>query len=119
MNACAGRKVDQGLTYIENSDSQHVSFLPIDPREVHDEGLESMIKRGSDTSDDIARMQIEVYRRQSSGDRFNTAVRMTAMVRAMAAERIRAGHSDWGERDVARELLRLAFLPSSLPAGFR
>jgi len=25
MNACAGRNVDEGLTYVENSDSLHVS----------------------------------------------------------------------------------------------
>jgi hypothetical protein len=37
--------------------------------------------------------------------------------RELARAGIRQEHPDWTEAQVARELLRLAFLPAPLPAG--
>jgi len=40
---------------------------------------------------------------------------MSLFSRALAQTRIRLEHPDWHEAKVARELLRLAFLPEPLP----
>jgi hypothetical protein len=55
----------------------------------------------------------------SGEERFLLAVEMSLFARELARERIRAEHPDWPEADVARELLRLAFLPDPLPARLR
>ena len=42
---------------------------------------------------------------------------MSIFARELTRAGIRQEHPDWNEAQVARELLRLAFLPSPLPAG--
>ena len=44
------------------------------------------------------------------------ALEMSLFARELAKERIRREHPEWPETRVARELLRLAFLPAPLPA---
>jgi len=43
------------------------------------------------------------------------AFEMSMFARELSRERIRREHPDWPESKIARELLRLAFLPSPLP----
>jgi hypothetical protein len=43
------------------------------------------------------------------------AFEMSEFARDLSRARIRQEHPDWSEQQVSRELLRLAFLPSSLP----
>ena len=47
------------------------------------------------------------------------AFEMSLFARDLARERIRSLHPDWGEAQIQRELLRLAFLPQPLPARLR
>ncbi len=47
------------------------------------------------------------------------AYEMSMFARELAEEGIRRDHPEWTEALVARELLRLAFLPAPLPAGLR
>jgi hypothetical protein len=42
---------------------------------------------------------------------------MSVFARELARAGIRKDHPDWSEAQVARELLRLTFLPAPLPAG--
>jgi hypothetical protein len=41
---------------------------------------------------------------------------MSLFARALAKARIQQEHPEWSEAQVARELIRLAFLPEPLPA---
>ena len=47
------------------------------------------------------------------------AFEMSLFARELARAGIQQQHPDWTEDRVARELLRLAFLPNPLPAGLR
>ncbi len=45
------------------------------------------------------------------------AYEMSMFARELAKEGIRRDHPEWSEAQIARELLRLAFLPAPLPPG--
>jgi len=47
------------------------------------------------------------------------AFEMSLFARELEKEGIRRDHPEWTEAQVARELLRPAFLPAPLPAGLR
>jgi hypothetical protein len=47
------------------------------------------------------------------------AFEMSIFARELSEERIRREHPEWPETQVARELLRLAFLPAQMPAPLR
>jgi len=47
------------------------------------------------------------------------AFEMSLFARELAKEGIRRDHPEWTEGQIARELMRLAFLPSPLPAGLK
>jgi len=47
------------------------------------------------------------------------ALEMSLFARELAKEGIRREHPEWSEAQVARELVRLAFLPALLPAWLR
>ncbi|HEX7424777.1 MAG TPA: hypothetical protein VF311_12960 [Terriglobales bacterium] len=47
------------------------------------------------------------------------ALEMSLFARELAKARIRLEHPDWPEKRVARELVRLAFLPAPMPARLR
>jgi Rv0078B-related antitoxin len=55
----------------------------------------------------------------SGEQRLLMALEMSLFARQLARERIRHEHPEWSESQVERELLRLAFLPASLPAWLR
>ena len=46
------------------------------------------------------------------------ACEMSMAARELCRARLREAHREWSEAQVARELLRLAFLPKPLPASF-
>jgi hypothetical protein len=66
---------------------------------------------------DAEAMQIEILRHLSGSQRLRIAFEMTELAREFAKAGIRARHPGWSERQVSRELLRIAFLPDPLPAG--
>ncbi len=53
----------------------------------------------------------------SEEQRLLLAFEMSLFARDLAREGIRRDHPKWSEAQIARELLRLAFLPATLPAG--
>jgi hypothetical protein len=69
----------------------------------------------TDTSPAAREIQLQVQRAMSGEQRLLLAFEMSEFARDLARERIRLDHPDWKEAQVARELLRIAFLPSSLP----
>jgi hypothetical protein len=73
----------------------------------------------SDTSPAAQAMQLRVLREMSGEQRILMALEMSLFTRELAAVRIRQEHPEWQETEVAREPLRLAFLPDPLPAGLR
>jgi Rv0078B-related antitoxin len=47
------------------------------------------------------------------------ALEMSDFARELASQRIRQEHPDWSPDLIARELIRIAFLPAPLPARLR
>jgi hypothetical protein len=67
------------------------------------------------TDDTADRLQLEYYRRLTGEQRLLLAYELSMTVRAFAAARLRGEHPDWTERDILRELIRIACLPE--PGG--
>jgi len=55
----------------------------------------------------------------SGVDRMLLAYEMSMFARELFRARIRTEHPDWDEAQVARELLRIAFLPHPMPERLR
>jgi hypothetical protein len=73
----------------------------------------------TDTNPEARAKQDEILRAMSGEQRMTLAYEMSMFVRDLAREGIRRDHPDWTEAQVARELLRLAFLPAPLPPGLK
>jgi hypothetical protein len=73
----------------------------------------------TDTTPSAQAVQLQVQRAMSGEQRLLMAFEMSMFARELASERIRREHPDWPETQVARELIRLAFLPEPLPARLR
>jgi hypothetical protein len=73
----------------------------------------------SDTSPAAKKRQLEIELAMTGEERLLRALEMSALARELAKAKIRSDHPDWNEARVAREVLRLAFLPSALPSGLR
>ena len=72
----------------------------------------------SDTSPEAQEVQEQIQRSMSGSRRILLSLEMSLFARELARARIRMDHPDWDDQQVARELLRIAFLPSPLPADF-
>ncbi|MGH9516789.1 MAG: hypothetical protein ACRD3P_14050 [Terriglobales bacterium] len=70
----------------------------------------------TDTSAAAQAVQLDILRGMTGEQRILLAFEMSDFARELAKEGIRREHPDWQEARVARELLRLAFLPAPLPA---
>jgi hypothetical protein len=55
----------------------------------------------------------------SGEHRLLMAFEMSMFARELASERIRREHPEWPETQLARELIKLAFLPEPMPARLR
>ena len=73
----------------------------------------------TDTSTEAQALQVQIHRAMTEGQRLVLALDMSLFARALAKARIRQEHPEWTEDQVARELLRLAFLPQPLPEKLR
>jgi hypothetical protein len=73
----------------------------------------------SDTSPAARALQFQIQSAMSGEQRLLLAFEMSLFAQELAREGIRRDHPAWTEAQVARELLRLAFLPAPLPAGLR
>jgi len=69
----------------------------------------------ADTNPAAQAVQLEIHRTMSGEQRLLLAFEMSMFARELSCERIRRQHPDWSEKQVTRELLRLAFLPAPLP----
>lgn len=73
----------------------------------------------TDTSALTRALQVEIQRSMTGEQRLILALEMSLFARGLARERIREDHPEWSEKQVERELLRLAFLPAEPPARLR
>ena len=73
----------------------------------------------TDTDPAAQAVQLEAQRALSGEQRLLLAFEMSLFTRELAKEGIRREHPEWPEEQLARELLRLAFLPAPLPAPLR
>ena len=73
----------------------------------------------SDTSPAAKKLQMQIEARMTGEQRLLEALDMSLFARELAMAKIRRDHPDWGELEVAREVLRLQFLPDPLPTGLR
>ena len=72
-----------------------------------------------DTTTEVLEIQTRIQRSMSGEEKILLALDMSLFARELAKQRIRDDHPEWNEVQVARELLRIAFLPDPLPAGYR
>ena len=72
-----------------------------------------------DTSQDVAALQVDIYKKMTGAQRFAIACDMSDTVREFALARLRQQHPEWSDLDLKRELLRYAFLPGPLPPPLR
>lgn len=73
----------------------------------------------TDTSPAAQALQLQIQSAMSGEQRMLLAFEMSLFTRDLAKEGIRRDHPEWTEAQVARELLRLAFLPAPLPAELK
>ncbi len=71
----------------------------------------------SDTTPKAKAIQEKVLRNMTGKQRLLLAWDMNLFARDLARAGIRQEHPEWTEAQVARELLRMAFLPAPLPVG--
>jgi hypothetical protein len=72
----------------------------------------------TDTSPAAQALQLNIHRSMSGEQRLLLAFEMCELGPELNRARIRREHPEWSETQIARELLRLAFFPKPLPAGF-
>jgi len=73
----------------------------------------------TDTSAAAQAVQLNIHRSMSGEQRLLLAYEMSMFARELNRARLLSEHPEWPEARIARELLRLAFLPAPLPAGLR
>ena len=73
----------------------------------------------SDTTSSAQAVQLKVQQAMTGEQRLLLALEMSLFVRELTRQGIRRDHPDWSEADVAREMIRLAFLPEPVPFQLR
>ncbi|HTW59265.1 MAG TPA: hypothetical protein VMD99_14130 [Terriglobales bacterium] len=71
--------------------------------------------RISDTSPAARAVQLHIDRSTTGEQRLLMAFEMSLFARDLARAGIRHDHPEWTDAQIAREVLRLAFLPDPLP----
>jgi len=71
----------------------------------------------SDTSPEIQAMQDRMIM-SLTGEQLKMALEICEVSRSLAKAGIRSDHPEWSEKQMNREILRLAFFPNALPPGF-
>jgi len=72
----------------------------------------------SDTTEAARKLQLQIELAMTGEQRILQALEASLLVREFGKSRIRSEHPDWTEKQVAREMLRLQFLPGKLPPDF-
>jgi len=73
----------------------------------------------TDTSPSAQLLQLQIQRAMPGEQRLLLALEMSLFARELAKERVRRECPKWSDAQVARELVRLAFLPAPLAARLR
>jgi hypothetical protein len=73
----------------------------------------------TDTSSPAQAVQLKIQRAMTGEQRLLAAFEMSLFARELSKQRIWREHPEWTETQVARELVRLAFLPGPMPARLR
>jgi hypothetical protein len=73
----------------------------------------------TDTSPAAQAVQLDIHRSMTGEQRLLLAYEMSMFARELNRARLLHEHPEWTEAGIARELLRLAFLPAPLPSGLR
>jgi len=73
----------------------------------------------TDTNPVAKKRQMQIEAAMTGEERLREAFDMSEFARELAKARIRRDNPSWDESQVAREALRLAFLPAPLPSGLR
>lgn len=60
-----------------------------------------------DTSEDAARVQLEVYRRMAPSERLNVGLELTRMARDLLAQGIRVRHPEYSDDEVKWAVIRV------------
>jgi hypothetical protein len=71
------------------------------------------------TSPSAQALQLQIQRAMPAEQRLLLALKMSLFARELAKERIRREYLEWSDTQVARELVRLTFLPAPVPARLR
>lgn len=69
----------------------------------------------TDTSPSAQALQLQIQRSLPGEQRLLLALEMSLFARELARERIRQEHPEWTDKQVKRELIRLAFFPAQVP----
>ena len=69
----------------------------------------------TDTTPQARALQFQIQRSMTEEQRLLLALEMSLFARELARAGIQQEHPEWPHEQVARELLRLAFLPAPLP----
>jgi len=72
----------------------------------------------SDTTPNAKAVQLEIHRSMTGEQRLILAFEMCEFARELNRARLRREHPEWSEAQINREIIRLAFHPQPLPAGF-
>jgi hypothetical protein len=64
-------------------------------------------------------VQFEIYRSMTGEQKIVLAYEMSMFGRELNRTRLLSEHPEWTEAQINHELLRLAFFPKPLPAGFK
>lgn len=72
-----------------------------------------------DTTPEARAVQDALYRSMTGEQRLILAFEMCEAARELNRERLRIEHPEWSQTQIDHEILRLAFFPEPLPAGFK
>jgi hypothetical protein len=68
-----------------------------------------------DTTPEIEAMQIRIFRSMTIERRLEIALEISLLSRELMKAGVRNQHPDWSDREIEREVHRLAFFPQPLP----
>jgi hypothetical protein len=72
----------------------------------------------TDTSPAAKELQLRIELAMTGEQRILQALEASLLVRELSESGVRMNHPLWTEGEIAREVLRLQFLPAQLPPGF-
>jgi Rv0078B-related antitoxin len=68
-----------------------------------------------DTTPEIEAMQIRIFRSMTVERHLEIALEISLLSRALMRAGVRRDHPDWSDKEIEREVHRLAFFPQPLP----